>query len=597
MSKFDITRVVESAVSDFDTKTITVIGSMEDGSEKLSRKSSPGYVYSQLQMLTDIDLALNSVYKGGKYDKQGQRKLFLNIVRFYRNVANKNTDIDIKNFVFTPTDYSTENIWAVWFFKRQFSNWVKISGFGKTINDLISDFNTYGTCVLKRVKDDVLRIPLRSIKCDQTAETLIDGVEGGTPLVIEHSMSYVQMRKFKDWELPEEFEGKRKVYEVYAFVPKYAVKEINKEEFDVEDDTQEEKVLTVSIVMPSGKKEEDKRSKYSDKVLFIEQIDVLPFEECHSEKVDGRWLGVGEVEKQLENQIARNLSANMRRRSMLWASKNVFQTQGDAVNKNLIHTVEDGQVLQVGLNGAISRVDTSTRGLGDYQQDEQVWEDNSQKQSFAFESATGESFSSGTPFRLGAMLSNSVMGYFDLKKETIGLFLQRAFFGQIIPIFKNRAKDDIAVISQTEEGYGMLKEMFIDMQVNDHYNGIALSPAYFDAKVIPTREEVRKEIEAKIIKSPYLFTEIPKEVYKNSKFIVDLDITGEGRENADKETLTTLYQTMSQKGDPRAERILEVLMGSMGKNLKAIAGQASQANPVATTSAGNPDLAGLVPQQ
>ena len=84
-------------------------------------------------MLQDIDLAINSVYKRGKYDKEGQRKLYLNIVNFYRNVAIKNTDVDVKNFVFRPVDNSTENIWAVWFFKRQFSNWVKMKDFLKQL--------------------------------------------------------------------------------------------------------------------------------------------------------------------------------------------------------------------------------------------------------------------------------------------------------------------------------------------------------------------------------------------------------------------------------------------------------------------------------
>jgi hypothetical protein len=600
MRDYNIFSVLKTAIDTFDNKTINVVPNTSEEENKRYLQATTGYQFSQRRLLNDIDLALNSVYKNGRYDKEGQRKLYLNIVRFYRNVAVKNTDVDVKNFVFTPADYSTENIWAVWFFKRQFSNWVKLSGFSKTINDLNSDFNTYGSCVLKRVKNDVLRVPLRSLRMDQSATTLQDGVEGGAPLIIEHEYSYIQMSKFKDWELPEEFEGKRTVYESYMYMPQSALMRYQGADIPNDEELDDSYVLVMAVVMPTGRSEEDKRKKYDDKVLFIEQVEELPFQECHSEKVDGRWLGVGEVEKQLENQIARNLSANMRRRSMLWASKNIFQTQGDAVNKNLIKSVQDGEVMQVGLNGLITRVDTQTRGLADYAQDEQVWDENSQKQAFAFESATGESFSSGTPFRLGAMLSNSVMSYFDQKKEVFGLFLQKSFFEEIIPIFQRRAKDDIAVISQTEEGYNMLKELFIEMQTNHHYAGISLSPNYFDAQHIPTRDEVRQEVETKLIKSPYLFVDIPKDVYKNARYNMDLDITGESKEPADKETLVTLYTALSQKGDPRSERVLEVLLASMGKNLQAIAGQApsqsaQQVNPVQASSQNNPDLAGLVP--
>ena len=598
----DVIGLINKTVEEFDTQTIAVIPDYQDKSDNIRYLSEQtgGYMFSQRQMLTDIDLAYNSQFKSGKYDREGKRKLFLNIMRFYVNVAVKNTDIDTKNFVLRPTDNSTENQWAVWFFHRQFKNWVKDSGFAKVINDLNFDFNKYGTCVLKQVKDDIVRIPLRTLRCDQSAVTLRDGIEGGTPLVQEHNLSYFQMSKF-GWELPDEFTNKRKVYESYVYMYPSDLLELQGTPKGKEAEGKEQKqVLCMVVYMPSGQDEKDRRKKYAEKVLFAEQVDDIPYQECHSEKQDGRWLAIGNCEKQIENQIARNATVNLRQRSMLWASKQIFQTQGDAVQKNLVKNVQDGEVLQVGLNGLIQKVDTSTRSLGDYSQDEQVWEDNSQKQAFAFESATGESFSSGTPFRLGAMLSNSVMGYFDQQKEIFALFLKESFYSEILPIFKRRAKDDIVLIGQTEEGYNKLKEMFVDFNANQQYIDMMTSGSIFDMNIVPSMDEVKMGVENQLIKSPYLSVAIPKDVYKNAKYSVDLDITGESEEPADKETLTTLYTTLSQKGDPRADKVLEVLLASMGKNLSAIAGNTPKsmptANPVAATGQQNPDLQGLIPQ-
>lgn len=606
MSSYDIIATLNGALDTFNNTSVNVVPSLtDDQGKRYLAPEDNGYQFSQRKMLADIDLAYNSIYKQGKYDREGQRKLYLNIVRFYVNVAVKNTDIDIKNFVFTPSDYTKANIWSTWFFKRQFSRWVKDEGYSKTINDLNFDFNKYGTCVSKKVKNDIVRVPIRSIKCDQAAETLMDGIRGGTPMIQEHEFSYVQMKDFKEWDITESFTGKRIVYEMYSYMPRCELLKLQKKTVtDKEDDTM---VFTMAIIMPTGRQEEDKRKKYDDKVLFIEETTEadFPFNESHSEKQDGRWLGRGNVENQLENQIARNLSANLRRRSMLWASKQIFQTQGDVVNKNLVKNVQDGEVLQVGLNGLISKVDTSSRALSDFSQDEQVWAENSDKQAFAFESATGETPPSGTPFRLQALLSNTVMSYFDRQKEIFGLYLQDTFFQQIIPIFAKQAKDDIATIAKSSEGYKEIMDLFVELQSNRHYAALALSPDIFEMKNVPSYDVVKQHIAQEIVKSPYLFVELTKDMYKNAKYTLDLDITGEQKDPADKETLTTLYTTLAQKGDPRAEDVLQILLASLGKNLNAIAGAPSApsapsapaqsaVNPVNAT-AQNPNLAGLTP--
>lgn len=597
---YDLIGVMDKAIQEFDNKSINVVQSTDadnQGKRYLAAENN-GYQFSQRQMINDIDMAYNSVYKRGKYDKEGQRKLYLNIMRFYVNVAIKNTNVNTSDYQFSPTDYTTDNMWEAWFFKRQFGNFVMDEHYGEIIDQLNADFNKYGSCVQKKVKDDVLRVPLRSMRNDQSAPTLRDGIEGGIPLLIQHEYSYYQMNKFKEWDCPEEFESKRIIQEMYTYMPKWALYEAQELLFDKEDETQKEMVLTMSIVMPSGRMEEDARKKYKGKVLFIEQIDDIPFEECHNEKQDGRWLGIGEAEKQLEAQIARNLSANLRRRSMLWASKQIFQTQGDEVSKNLVKNVQDGEVLQVGINGLIQKVNTQTASLNDYSQDEEIWNQNSKEQAFAFESATGQSMPSGTPFRLGALLSNSAMSYFDGKKQTFGMFLERAFFSQIIPIFQKRAKDDVMMIASGEKGYENIKRMFVEMHVNQHEIAMALDPNVLNMQV-PSRADVTQHVESQLIKSPYLAVEVPKEVYKKSKYKVKLNIAGENTNPMDAESLSTTYQAMVQAQDPRASQLVDIILSSKGINLPSIVGdkQAPVMNqPQQAPQAINPNLAGLLPQ-
>lgn len=599
---YNIIGIMDKAIQDFDNKSINVVPSTEDeqGKRYLMAENN-GYQFSQRKMLNDIDMAYNSIYKKGKYDTEGQRKLYLNIMRFYVNVAMKNTNVNTGDYQFIPSDYTTDNMWEAWFFKRQFGTFIVDEHYGETIDELNKDFNKYGSCVQRRVKDDITRVPLRSIRNDQGAPTLMEGIRGGIPLMVQHELSYFEVSEFKYWKC-EDFKGKRVIQEMYHYMPKWALLELQGEKFDVTSEEQKKMILVMAIIMPSGKKEEDARKKYAGIVLFSEEVSEIPFEECHSEKQDGRWLGIGEAEKQLEAQIARNLSANLRRRSMLWASKQIFQTQGDEVTKNLVKNVKDGEVLAVGINGLIQKVDTSSRSLSDFSQDEEVWSQNSKEQAFAFESATGDSMPSGTPFRLGALLSNSAMSYFDGKKQTFGMFLERAFFSQIIPIFQKRAKDDLMIISSGEKGYENIRRLFIEFNVQNYKKELSLDPNVLDMNV-PTDEEIQMQVEQEIVKSPYLATRVPAEVYKKAKYKVKLNIAGENTNIMDAESLTTTYQAMVQAGDPRASQLLDVILSSKGINLTSIVGQKelpktpeSVATPPAQGTASNPNLTGLVPQ-
>ena len=332
---YDIFSKLNGAIDFFDSQTVNIINS---DNSSFNQKASP-YPFSQRQLLIDIDLALNSIYKGGKFDPDGQRKLYLNIVRFYLNVSVKNTDVDTKNYVLSPADYGDTNMWSVWFLDRQYRAWLKEKGYAKTINECVVDFNKYGGFVTKAVRDDIIRVPLNSLKNDQTAKTLLDGVRGGTPLIETHTYSYIEMCDYKDvWNVPEYFDGQRKVYDMYVYMKREELDEMKSRMSGDKKDIKEykegtkmdyatdEMVLTYSVLMPTGKDINDKAKKYSDTILFIEEIDELPYNECHNEKQDGRWLGVGEVEKQLENQIAKNLSANLRITGMKNSATNVFLT-------------------------------------------------------------------------------------------------------------------------------------------------------------------------------------------------------------------------------------------------------------------------------
>lgn len=572
----DIITKLNNSLEDFK-KSISIV---DPESRDLVRfggsQTDSGYLFNQKDTIDLIDLYYNSKYRDGKIDQDGQRKVFMNIVQFKANVAEKQTDIDVKNYNFIPDSETDANL--VWFLKRQFIVWTRENDYGQILNDLNKDYSKYGSCVLKKLKNSVERVPLRQLICSQDAKSLKQAPFDGGYTIIKHKMTLDQIKKMPDWNIEDvDFVGDTPVYEMYTLIdPEYV---------GLEGD---EKVLIVAYVAPELDLE--------NQCLFKEVIDEVPIEEAHWDKQDGRWLGVGEVEKQFENQVAINMTENLRRKHLIWGAKKVWQTQGNAVVKNLVKQVADGSVLEVGANGSISQVPMASQNLQEFELAKNGWMQNSDQKAFAFEVSTGESLPSGTPFRLGVILSNAAARHFELKRENFGLFLYRSFFNQLIPIFKKQTKQHNIAIVNGEQGTEFIKEAIKNFNINTKIEESLLNG------VTPDVEKIKAKVETEINQKPFLFVTLPPKAYDNAKFYMQLDITNqESDTNAEMATLTTLYQIMSQKGDPRADSILNQIILLTGKNPNKILGQAvvSQIQQMAPGPQIQqlPQLAGLTQEQ
>jgi hypothetical protein len=558
---------------DESRKTIKIVENIDKGDNLRYLTSTGGYDYNQVKVINSLKMMHNSMFETGHFDSDGQRKLFLNITQFAVDVFTKNTDVDVKDFKLIPNHYDASKRYEAFLFQRYFSIFVKDNGFSSIINDLNEDFGAFGTCVAKKQKEGIIRVSVEELVNTQTCETLQKGVEQGGFVMQRHKMNHYTMSQYPDWKKVPYFEGEKLVYERYAMTPRSSVDKYQGSGNGKE--TRDDFVLAMAIICPGNA-----RKGEADEVLFIEEVDEIPFIEAHSKKVKGRWLGIGQVEKLFENQIARNLTANLRRKALLWGSKKIFQSKTDGVQKNLAKDVMDGQVLNVGMNGDIVAIDTTTKSLADYNSDEAIWTENTQQRTFTFEVASGEGMPSGTPFRLGAMLSNSAMSYFERQREIFGLFLRELFYAKIIPIFKVKAKDYLHIISRSEEGSDVIYQAYKECIKNQYYTDLALSPNYMQMEIMG-EEELDQYIQKEMNKAPSIYIQTDKDLYKYAKYDLELDITGESINfNTDMETLTTLHQTLMQAGDmERANKVLDKILLAQGKDMRSIIGKAPMQNP------------------
>jgi len=565
-------------LDEFFNKHVHIAGTQKQESARYLDSRNRKYLFNQWETLNLIDLYYNSKFESGPYDTEGQRKLFLNICKFRSDVAAKQIDLDVKDFNFIPEE--GESIWPAYFMQKEFKYWAKENYFGELINKCVENFPRYGWLVLKEVKGDLEFVPLQTLRNQQDAKNL----NVARYVIIEHpNMTLDEMKQMKGWNTdgitlkPGQTDT---IYERYGFI---TVKEYNKYAENKIDGDPNDMIDTLSILTLKETKIDGKKG-ITGNVLFIEEITERPFAEVKWSEQHGRTMGIGEVENQFENQIGANLAHNLFRRQLLWSSKKIFQSTDDGIAKNLVKDVKDGDVLQISANGNITQVDMSNKAIADFTNFAKATENNADQKSFTFESATGEGMASGTPFRLGVLLSNTVNSHFDLKREELGLFFKRAMKELVIPKWKKEFNEEhIISMFADEEGFSTLKEIVHHINVNDAVKKSLM------AGQLPDVDKITQQVASHLEKQRYLFVKIPDSFYDDVDYKVTLTITGEEVDIPKKiETLTNLFTSLQQAQDPRADKVLSRILALAGENYDVVAGvKPTQAPGAAMPQQGN----------
>lgn len=591
---FNIFEKIESEILDFDRGGVYIVGRPDGAKYESSKRRGErgGYYHSQKDLLDAIDLASASKFKTGIWDEEGQRKTFLNIVNFYRDLMKMKININVSNYILKPTNPAYT--WAVWVFNKTFKLWATQNDYDDRIDEFAHDLASYGSTVAKKAGECVDRVPLRTMRVTQTAKSLYNAAAYGGYVLLENDFHYNQMKIYPDWILDDIDKTKNYcTYERYGLVPQGLADSWGEltalEIAGYEMKKDEEMVLAMAVAVLEGA---DTKSGSGQSLLFLEIFDEdsWPLEECHTERIDGRWIGRGEIEKQLENQIARNVNANYRRRGILWSARKLFQSTDSDIQQNLVYEASDGEVLHVKPNGQITQINTQSQHLNDISTDDNTVKESSQQMAFAFEVATGESLPSKTPFRLGVILSNAVSQHFTLVRETFANFLRRSFFDQIVPLCKEEFKEEHDVIVPL---LGPDMEAFREEIIVYHTN-VRIWNEVANGEGMPDAAKVRAQVEQELARNEYAFIQADAGFYEHAEAYMELNLTTDI--SADISDLTTLYQAMVQRGDPRAEKVLQEIFALRGKALPAIIGPApTQTTPVANETTSANDTATPVP--
>lgn len=521
-----------------------------------------GLTFRQKDLIRTIEFYSNSKYLNGQLDELGREKPFYNIINAMCDVENAAKDIDTKNVQATSDDGN--HYMETFLLAKDVYQWMKKSGFAKTLNDMRDHHTRYGSLLVKKYfefDDDgnkILKIGIPEWK--NTITDQVDIING--PIIECHYMPIMDIVGKKSWDqdgIEELLEKCKKmsgysyrvpVLEVRGYFPKSFIKELKGQEATAKDKTTFSYQLYY-LALPT-----------SDYALF-ENPDVgslafgsklIPLfwedntEKCYKylarKKKAGRAFGVGVSEEGEEAQVWTNDTVLKQFRAMEFTTKVVGQTASKKLKgRNLLNEVDDGTILEHEDGKPITALSLlPAGGLGQYAGLIAQWFTQFERATSAYSAQRGESPTSRTAAKLQTAVLQQSGAVMNNIREDFGIFLTELFEDWIMPWLAKQLNTEHILshdFSLTE-----LEEIDKNFAVH-HANDIA-KEMMLSGKAVTIEDY--KQFQQKALEDirrtkTHRFLMVPKNYYKKVKAKITFNITGEQQDKqAVSEVLTNIMK-------------------------------------------------------
>jgi hypothetical protein len=506
-----------------------------------------GLLFSQYLTLKKIEYYSNSRYITGDIDELGRIKPFFNIVNDKVNVAVRATDIDTKDIEITADDVN--GIVPALLFKKELQKWYKDSNFGVTLNDLSETRARYGGVLAKKSFNEDGELDIERVLWKNC---ITDQVDFNNGLVIErHFMTPDKLEEkrgvWDDEAIDEAIEfASKKITPVYterytsstAQVCVYEIHGIFPESYLREGGSETTYLKQVAYVAYNG--------KTKNCVLFQDTEKELPYKYIAYRKVPGRTLGVGVVEDGFEAQTWTNDAIMKERNAFEIGSRVVFKSSTPNVLNNVLTDIDNGTIIDISQGGDITQLQTVSNAIPEFGNLVSRWSEQYQKVASVFDANTGENLPSGTPFRLAAIQNQEANSLFNYRREEMGLWLVEIFQDWVIPaLTKKINREHILVSEYTPDELKLIDDSFATNAANK--KAVA---AVLNDKIL-TQQEYESFFagakQALQTSGSVRYIDVPKDYFKDFKYKITINITGEQRNKAVVlETLNSILTVVAQ---------------------------------------------------
>lgn len=537
----------------------------------------PGYSFNQYETLKRIHLYLNSKYENGG-TLFGRELVFYNIITAPCEVATRMLNVDTKNIRLWPTN--PKSFFSTWLLEKELKLWLKTSKMGKLLNQIAEEAPRYGTVVLEKTKDGAALVDLRRLINDQTVESIKDS----RFVTTIHYMTPTQLREtgwdnveesieqFGSPELQEAFEDNYgnlhqmrstpyiKVHKRYGEVPSYWLSGGGTM------GTKRGDKMVRALFITAGAdfqqlSTEGKPIADLGLVLFSSQWHKeWPFKDFHYTKVRGRYLGLGIPEMLFDIQMRMNELKNSKRFSMELSGMHLFQTKDRSIVKNALTDLQNGDILYS--PGGIEPVANEERNLAAYQNEEESYQSQAERLSFAQEAVNGSPIDASTPATNALIAQKGATSVYAFKRENLTEMLREYFNDLVLPqLMRDLTPEHIMRFVGSAQELQKLDQMAAELHANDFIkqsvldgNAKNLDPDLIDGVKQKAMEAYKKLGESRFIK-------MKKAFYQDAEFEFDFII---GNEQADPATIaqntfqiiSTIAANPQSFDDPRLKVLL-----------------------------------------
>ena len=444
--------------------------------------------FDKYQILRRAVAYLNSRFLKGQYDVNGKRKFFHNIVFYRKENTRKEIDIDTKAFrVFSKTASELK----AWLLEQEIKTWMYKHNFGALLNKMADSLASYGSVVLKKVKGkDPEVVDLLLLHSDQGVSNL----HKSSSVIEEHRLSVNEIEEMDEWdadvkqELIDAYEDKKmsgeyeddfiRVYERYGYVGKG-----------------KDRKYILTFIAGTGEFDSEVGGKTLPKTFILYEKELkpgyLPYEEYHLRQINGRWLGIGDVELLTDTQIRINELKNQLARAMDISSLNIFQTQSETAVGNLTVDYDNGDVIVA--ETPISSVPTENRDLSSFQIENGDWDMLADRLTFSYDLIRGQKPETRVQSTVAVIQDRNAKSMFKIYKQEFALMLERFFNKQILPeILKSINMEHILRFAgdptETERLDNLIADVAVNSYANDYLNETGWYPLQSEL------DEVRQDI-------------------------------------------------------------------------------------------------------
>jgi len=532
----DLTKQIAEEIHEFDKQSLDI---------------NPSFAPTQRGILNLIDSYWMNKFRDGDRDDSGFKKAFFNVIGNPTQVASKMLDLDSKDVRVVAEE--GQSYYPAWLFGKELRLWMKEKKncmaeglqktFGQFLNNIVYNFPKYGSIVLKKAQEKIYLTPLHNLHFDTSAETLLE-----TPVVEEHSMTAGQMRAMKEWDEEKVEEAITKFGESGGKIKLYERSELVGSK------------INYSIIAGNLSKKDG---------ITIEDTTLNEFlyKELHYDKVPGRWLGRGNPEKLFEAQIAKNQNEVYFRQGLRWTSKHLWQTRDELIASNLLTDVENGDIIIS--PSEVNPISMEERNLHSYRASDSKWDENIAKETFSYDVIRGERPPAGTPLGSAKIAAVMTSGFFDMKREDLGMFLKEVLWDWVIPDFKKHkgSVHKLMLGEFSEDEVEKLRRLIS----TDRFNKSLIDYIAKNGR-IPDRAErdiLRTAIRERLKTKKDLT--IPVAYYDNAKINIDFIITAEQIDMAARlSTLSFILQILGSNPtifrDARARKVFYQALDLSGIN-------------------------------